>query len=311
MSTLKVSLFGKFNLANGENESYPVRAHKVQELFVYLLVFRSHPQPRETLSEALWSDQSPNMSRKNLRQTLWLLQSVFKEFKNSFSLELMADDNCVHISLPADFYLDIAEFEQVFDLFNPRRAHELSEKDFKAMQNAVNLYKGDLLEGWYQDWCVFERERFQTMYLMLLDKLVQFCEIRENYNAGLAYGWQILRQDQAYERVHRQMMRLYYLSGDRTQALHQYQRCTSALRDHLGVEPSETTRQLYEQIRLDTFRTPKSAPGKCISEKVEASSEITGLFNRLNQFAATLKSMERQVEEEITALEIALSMRNH
>jgi DNA-binding SARP family transcriptional activator len=308
MSSLKVSLFGKFSFANGENESYPVRAHKVQELFVYLLVFRNHPQPRETLSETLWSDQPTIISRKNLRQTLWLLQSLFKEVKNSSSPELLIDDNWIHLCIPTGFWLDIAEFEMVFDLVNPRRAGELCEDDFKTMQSAVNLYKGDLLEGWYQDWCIFERERFQTMYLILLDKLVQYCEIHENYDAGLAYGWQILRQDQAYERAHRQMMRLYYLSGDRTQAIHQYQRCTNALRTQLGVEPSEKTRQLYEQIRLDSFKPSGLAPARKTSEKEDAKFAIADLFNRLNQFAATLKRMEMQVEEEITALENALSM---
>ena len=100
------------------------------------------------------------------------------------------------------------------------------------------------------------------MNLMLLDKLVQYCEIHQKYDAGLAYGWQILRHDHAYERAHRQLMRLYALSGDRTQALHQYQRCVNALQVELGVEPSARTRQLYDQIQADTFVAPLFAREK-------------------------------------------------
>ncbi len=307
MSSIKVSLFGKFNIAYGEKEMSIIRARKVQELLIYLLIFRNHPQPRESLSETLWADQPATISRKNLRQTLWHLRSTFKEFKNSSSLELLIDEGWIHIRLPTDFWLDTAEFEQVFDLVNPKRARELNAEDFEAMQYAVNLYKGDLLEGWYQDWCIFERERFQMMHLMILDKLVQYSEIHHKYDVGLAYGWQILRHDQAYERAHRQMMRLYSLSGDRTQALHQYQRCVDALRDELGVEPSARTKRLYEHIRSDTLIRPLFALEGVNSKRGEAAPAFEDVLNRLEQFALTLRSMEVQVQQEIAALENLLA----
>ena len=306
MSSIKVSLFGKFNIAFGEKRT-DIRARKVQELFVYLLMFRNQPQPRESLSELLWADQPLTKSRKNLRQTLWHLQSALKRTKNSSRLEVFIDDGWVHIRFPTDFWLDISEFEQIFESVNHKRVRELSEEDFKAMQYAVELYKGDLLEGWYQDWCIFERERFQMMHLMLLDKLVQCCEIHQNYDAGLAYGWRILRYDQAYERAHRQIMRLYSMVGDRTQALHQYERCVTALRTELGVEPSERTKQLYEQIRSDTFRPALFVIDKPVAKTQEATPAPSDVLNRLEQFALTLKKIEAQIQQEIVALENMLA----
>jgi DNA-binding SARP family transcriptional activator len=302
MSTIKVSLFGKFDIAHGEKIT-SIRARKVQELLIYLLMFRKNPQPRESLSEILWADQPAIISKKNLRQTLWHLQSAFKAFKNASRLELLIEDGWIHIRLPADFWLDTAEFEQVFDSVNHKRARELSQDDFAAMQYAVNLYTGDLLEGWYQDWCIFERERFQMMNLMLLDKLVQYCEVHQKYDTGLSYGWQILRHDHAYERAHRQLMRLYAQSGDRTQALHQYQRCVNALQVELGVEPSARTRQLYGQIQADTFVPPSSAREMMASASHEAAPRLEDVLIRLQQFSSTLKNMDAQVQQEIAALE--------
>jgi len=40
------------------------------------------------------------------------------------------------------------------------------------LQEAVRLSYADLLEGWYQDWCLYERERLQNIYLLILDKLM-------------------------------------------------------------------------------------------------------------------------------------------
>ena len=310
MSSIKVSLFGKFDLAYGEKKTC-IRARKVQELLIYLLMFRNHPQPRESLSEILWADQPAINSKKNLRQTLWHLQSAFKTFKHSSRLELLIEDGWIHIRLPTDFWLDTAEFENVFDSVSHKRVRELTGEDFAAMQNAVNLYTGDLLEGWYQDWCIFERERFQMMNLMLLDKLVQYCETHQKYDTGLTYGWQILRHDHAYERAHRQLMRLYALSGDRTQALHQYQRCVNALQVELGVEPSARTRQLYDQIQADTFVASSLARERAITTSPEAALTPEDVLIRLQQFSSTLKSMESQIQQEIAALEAILARQSN
>jgi DNA-binding SARP family transcriptional activator len=306
MSSIKVSLFGKFNLSYGEKRT-SIRARKVQELLIYLLMFRKHPQPRESLSEILWADQPAIISKKNLRQTLWHLQSAFKAFKNSSRLELLIEDGWIHIRLPTGFWLDTAEFEEVFNQVNHKPTREVSPEDFEAMQYAVDLYKGDLLEGWYQDWCIFERERFQMMNLLLLDKLVQYCEIHQKFDVGLVYGWQILRHDHAYERAHRQLMRLYSMSGNRTQALHQYQRCVNALRDELGVEPSSRTKQLYEQIQSDTFRLPSFSREKTASETNEIVPSLQEVLNRLVEVSLTLKRMETQVQQDIVALENMLT----
>ena len=307
MSSIKVSLFGKFDIAYGEKKTC-IRARKVQELLIYLLIFRNRPQPRESLSEILWADQPSITSKKNLRQTLWHLQSAFKEFRNTARLELLIEDGWIHIRLPENFWLDTAEFEQVFERVNQKPARDLSAEEFEAMQYAASLYKADLLEGWYQDWCIFERERFQMMNLLLLDKLVQYCEIHQKYDVGLVYGWQILRHDHAYERAHRQLMRLYAMAGNRTQALHQYQRCVNALRAELGVEPSARTRQLYEKIQADTF-LPPTPRDKGASKKDELDPVLQDMVVRLEEFSRTLKKIDSHVQEEIAALQHMLEER--
>ena len=55
------------------------------------------------------------------------------------------------------------------------------------------------------------------------------------YEAGQNYGSIILGFDRARESTHRHLMQLYYLAGDRTGALRQYERCARALDAELGV----------------------------------------------------------------------------
>jgi len=167
MADWKASLFGKFNIQWKGLQIDGIGARKVQELLTYLLVFRNHP--RELLCETLWGDQSSVNPRKYLRQTLWRLQSALNAGRDSNEVELRMDDDWLQIKLPGNFWLDIEEFENVFNLVKRKRSPELSLHEFTLLEYAVGLYRGNLLEGWYSDWCVFERERFQTMHLLVTD----------------------------------------------------------------------------------------------------------------------------------------------
>lgn len=302
MANFRVRLFGKLNIQRDGEAVEGIDARKVQELFSYLLLSRNHSQSREVICEELWGDRPASKSKKYLRQALWRLQLALRDASDANRSELVADADWIQINPSPGFWLDITQFEQSFNCLKDKDARDLSLMDFNSIQSATDLYRGDLLEGWYQDWCLFERERFQIMYLMLLDKLVQYCEIHGHYSAGLFYGTEILRHDHAYERAHRQMMRLYFLAGDRTQALHQYQRCAAALQKELDIEPSESTRQLYEQIRSDAFPT---SPGDNLPlpKTSDSTQSISRMLSKLERFSDELNQMRFQLKREFTALE--------
>ncbi len=308
MSGLNVSLLGKFTIKRESHTLGGFQARKVQELFCYLALFHDHPQPRETLGELLWQEQPSACSRKYLRQTLWKLQSALNP--GADAPDLLVDTDWIQLSPSANHWLDVVEFEHTYNLIRDKRPRDLTNEDFLDAQQAISLYKGDLLEGWYQDWCIFERERYQTMYITLLDKMIQYCEVNQHFEAGLAYCAEILRHDRAYERAHRQMMRLYFMSGDRTRALRQYERCVSALQDELNVAPSERTTRLYEQIRQDTYKLnhPLKEVETELNELKESSAPLTDVLVRLEQFSETLNHIQFQVQKEITAIEQTLSI---
>jgi DNA-binding SARP family transcriptional activator len=300
MSGWRVTLFGKFTVERNKTSLTGLEARQIQELFSYVLLFRHRPHPRESLLEALWGNQSGGKARKKLRQALWRLQSTLGKYIHSTDPKLVIDNDWIQIVLPEDFWLDTEEFEKKFNTVNGKRIQELSASNVKQMQNAVGIHKGDLLEGWYSDWCMFERERFQIMRLTLLDKLVQSCEFQHQYDLGLTYAMELLRQDQAYERAHYQLMRLHFLSGNRTQAIYQYGRCVTALREELDVEPSERTKQLYEQIRSDILPAPLMAE-EIITPEIprQPTPALRDVLRSLEQVSVTLSRLEHQIKEEM------------
>lgn len=301
MAVVRAILFGRFTVERDGKRIEGLEASKVRELLGYLLVSKGKPQPRESLAEHLWENQPPDKSRKCLRQTLWKLKSALMEHCDMCPSDLLIDTEWIQMNPSADWWVDIVEFERVFDGSKDKRARELGEAEFLAIQQAVDLYQGDLLEGWYRDWCLPERERLQSIYLMMLNKLVQYCEIHQMIDAGLAFGEKLLARDRAYERAHRQMMRLYYMAGDRTQALRQYERCMLALREELNIEPSERTAQLYEHIKASNSHRP--VPSVAGTKAIPPDPILKNTAANLDRLVTKLADRQSQITQELGVIE--------
>ena len=300
MNTLHVTLFGQFQVRLGKQVVTDLYSRKAQELFCYLLLNRDRSHPRETLASLLWGDSSTSQSKRYLRQTLWQLQTALKSRSEpSRPGVLLVDPNWIRLNPAAGLRLDVAAFEQAFARTWSVPGQVLDALQVQALHDAVALYQGDLLEDWFQDWCLYERERLQNIYLTTLDKLMDYCEASRDYDAGLAYGTRILRYDLARERTHRRLMRLYYLAGYRTSALRQYDRCVQILRRELGVKPAASTVALYEQIRKG--RTVSSAASPSDRHPHITNRPLVEILPHLKQLQTLLAQLEDELEHVIHA----------
>jgi DNA-binding SARP family transcriptional activator len=304
MEQLRVSLLGKLRVTAGGQDLVGSNSHKAWELFCYLLLNRQRPHPREALATLQWSDRPTAQAKKYLRQALWQLQAAINPQSDSgVPPVLLLDAEWIRVNPSAGLWLDVDAFEEASDSAKGVSGHRLNESQAAGLKAAVELYQGDLLEGCYQDWCLYERERFRSIYLTMLDKLLAYCEARHDYSVGLAYADLALRCDRARERTHRRLMRLYYLSGNRTEALRQYERCATALEEELGVEPDRPTVALYEQIRTGgprgLSRSDPTANGS--GQFVERS--VPEILARLTRLQVELSRAQEEVRQDILALE--------
>jgi DNA-binding SARP family transcriptional activator len=177
------------------------------------------------------------------------------------------------------------------------------------LRAAFQLYKGDLLEGCYQDWCLFERERLQTIYLATLDRLICYSECNRLYEDALDYVAEVLRNDPARERAHRQAMRLHFARGDRSAAIRQYQRCVTALKCDLGVSPSSRTNRLLEKIQAgDPEDSLSESPAEPSNSEKDVSS-LPEVLEDLKRLRSTLSTSLKQVQTDIQKVELAINRR--
>jgi DNA-binding SARP family transcriptional activator len=216
-------------------------------LLSYLLLYRQSHH-RERLAAVFWGDEPLSTSRKYLSQNLWKLRQFCQTVGISAEEYLCIDKEFVSFTPLSPYCLDVKLFEAPIIEYRNISGAQLTPLEASRLEQAVELYDGDLLEGVYEDWCLGERERLRLLYLETLTKLMLFHKHHQNYQQGLSYGEQLLRLDNTQEQAHQQVIRLYWLMGNRSAALAQYKRCCQILREELDVGPMPDTQRLYEQI---------------------------------------------------------------
>lgn len=308
VSVFKVYLFGKFRVQDNGREIGPFPSAKAKELFCYLLLHRDRSHLREVLASLLWGDCPTSLSKKYFRQTLWQLQQALHGHLPNKSTRLFRVD---HESLRLDsqpwLWLDCAVVEQAFATVQGVRGEQIGERQARCLLDAVSLYKGDLLEGQYQDWSLYHRERLQNIYIAILDKLMGYCEAHHKFEAGMAHAELLLRRDEACERAYYRLIRLHYLAGDRAGALRQFQRCETALQKELGVVPSRRTLELYQQIRSDKLETDCNAPERLRESSSRRISESPP-SPRLQAIQLLLRKLQHRLDREIQEVGKTLSL---
>ena len=246
MAHLKLTLFGGFEATLTSGDVVPLPTKKAQALVAYCALKPGQAHRREKLAALLWGDTREKNARNSLRQTLFLLRAALGRVRPN-ALRVNGDTIAI---VPHAVEVDVHHFERlVRDAAPP------------ALEQAVTLYRGDLLEGFvvdeapFEQWLLDERERLKELALEALARLLRHQIAVAATAAAVQTARRLLSLDPLQEAVHRALMRLLALSDRREAALRQYEICVGLLRRELGLEPERETRELYEQIvRSDDLR---------------------------------------------------------
>ena len=252
----------------------PIRLEsaKTMALLAYLAI-QGTPQTRQKLMGFLWADLPEKNAARNLRHALWNLK---KSLAPSGTECIRTTHQAVAFEPVSGIWLDTAEFRRACENLGERSPHAAIEME--SLGAAVELYRGDLLDGFYADgapafeeWLLIQRERFRAMALTALQRLAILHRQRGDYGAGLLFARRMLALDPWREEAHRVVMDLLARAGHRSTALAQYETCRQVLAEEFHAEPTAETTALYETIlgsAKGTISAP--APGKKGSKSLSA-----------------------------------------
>jgi predicted ATPase/DNA-binding SARP family transcriptional activator len=253
---LCIWLLGGFHVRIGSREIDPAawRLRKARSLVKLLALTSGHRIHREQIMELLWPHLDPGAASNNLRKILHIVRRTLEPGRDvGLARYVTAHQDVIHLGPPDLVWIDA-------DAFGFAAAEARRRGDATTYERALSLYAGDLLpEDQYEEWSAGHREALSREYLSLLSDLAAIYESQRDEARAIKILQLLVTRDTGREEAHRSLMRLYALTGQRQQALRQYQVLRESLRREFEAEPDVASRRLHDDVLAGRFPRPESA----------------------------------------------------
>lgn len=193
-------------------------------------------QRRDAITGLFWAELSQERARGALRQALYHLRQSLGE-----GVVVTRGDEEVGLD-PERFWSDVAAFEDALQR--------------EAREQALELYRGDLLQGFFvtgapefERWLDGRRDELRERARVAAWELAQAAEAEGSATNAARWARQALRLAPLDEELVRQVIELLARLGDRSGAVREYESFAQRLADELELEPAAETRRTIEALR--------------------------------------------------------------
>lgn len=220
-----VQLLGCFEVRAGrEVIGLPASA---QRLLAYLAIQRA-PVSRVQVAGTLWPDSPDERAGASLRSALWRVGQPGCPL-------VCASPQTVALApeVAVDLHLAICRAHRLIGW-----EHEAGPGDPAEERSNWHALSGELLPGWYEEWAIIERERFNQLRLHALEALCTSLTAQHRFGPAVEAGHAAVAADPLRESAHRVLAQAYLAEGNRSDARRQFQLYRALCREELGCDPS-------------------------------------------------------------------------
>ncbi|MBC8104335.1 MAG: hypothetical protein H7Z41_17300, partial [Cytophagales bacterium] len=285
---MQINLFCGLSVHRGEQP--PLRhfqTYKTGALLAYLAFYGQQAHPRELLVNLLWPDADPASGRNRLTQALVWLRPRLEATESERGTILISDRQSLRLQT-SGVETDVRLFEDALRAADSKLGPAVQ---IEALRRAVDLYRGELLTGYYEDWVLTERQRLFEQFLLALRRLVALYEQTEAFDRALDCARRALVADPVSEEIHCALIRLLALTGQPAAGLRQYREMEQILQRELDEEPSAAARTLAEQIRRSEPQLVRLQPGLWTAPQ-KLPAPLTRFFGRSDEIQQVRGLME-------------------
>lgn len=221
---------------------------RARDILCFIASRRHRRASKDTIIDTFWGEADFEAVEKNFHPTVSHIRKALNSNQPLKQNFLLYRDGDYQLNPEFSYSIDTEEFDRlVAEGETARRAREF-DRCINLYEAAIALYRGDFMQGTYDDWVEEQRSYYREQYLRLLEALAAVAEKTEDWTRSLHLAQQILRDDPFREDVHCMIMRAHAGQGNRHAVKEQYETLRKLLKKELGVEPAAETQKVYREL---------------------------------------------------------------
>lgn len=234
--SLEMRLFGPAEIRVGHQPLSHLRSRKGLWLLTLLALRKNRNVDRDWIAGTFWPDCDEAHARCNLRQSLHDLRQAL----GSEAWRLTSDEpRTLRLDL-GGVYVDALEFDVAID-----------RGDHSSLAEAVQLYRGPLLEDCSEEWALEGRRYREQAVMEALEALASDAARRQENGLAVERLRRALQIDPYREDLQRALMNALASDGSPAAAMVAYRDYRALLGRELMGEPAEETASLFRRLKQE------------------------------------------------------------
>ncbi len=248
--SIKVTMLGGFRITIGDKVfgDNATRTRQVWNLLEYLIAFRHKTISHGELIQSLWPESDNEDPSNALKNLVYRIRTLFIQADIPFAKDMIISKRgsyCWNNDIPCE--VDVEEFEK----FSKQAADTnlSSEERIDKYLKAISLYKSEFLPGsCYEEWVVPLIDYYRTTYFKCVHSALELLVETKRYAEVQAICEKAIIIDQFEEQVHKYLIYSLAEQGKHSKALAHYNYVMDLFYNELGVNPSQSMKNLYREI---------------------------------------------------------------
>jgi LuxR family maltose regulon positive regulatory protein len=221
---------------------------RARDILCFIASRRHRRASKDTIIDTFWGESDFEAVEKNFHPTVSHIRKALNSNQPLKQNFLLYRDGDYQLNSEFSYSIDTEEFDRlVAEGETARRARDF-DRCISLYESAIALYRGEFMQGSYDDWVEEQRSFYRDQHLRLLEALAAVAQKAEDWTRSLHLAQQILRDDPFREDVHCMIMRAHAGQGNRHAVKEQYEILRKLLKKELGVEPAAETQRIYKEL---------------------------------------------------------------
>ncbi len=221
---------------------------RAREILCFIASRRHRRASKDTIIDTFWADANFAVVEKNFHPTVSHIRKALNSNQPLKQNFLLYRDGDYQLNQEFSYFIDIEEFDRLAAEGEAARRARDTEAMSTAFKKAIALYRGDFMQGCYDNWAEEQRSYYREQYLRILETLASAAQKAAEWSLSLQLAQQILYADPFREDVHCMIMRAHAAEGNRVAVREQFETLRRLLRKELDVEPASETQRIYHEM---------------------------------------------------------------